>query len=135
MRCRTSSISGATTRKCSSGRHRVWTRCRARTGWSLSICPSTPAPRGGDAPSWSILPEAAIERLWGVYLRDRPMFDQQMPRGDRLHEGAVVGHDDAGCLVREDLRLEPFLAADIHVVRRLVHQVEIRLGEAQCQQA
>ena len=43
--------------------------------------------------------------------------------------------DDAGCLVHEDFKFQPFLTGDIDVVCRFVHQIEVRFGQPQCEQA
>ena len=47
----------------------------------------------------------------------------------------IVRDDDAGRLMREDFRFQPFLAGDVDMIGRLVHQVEIGLGQPQRQQA
>ena len=74
------------------------------------------------------------ERL-GIVALDQPFaVDLEEARADVPHETAVVRDEDAACAVLEDFRLELLLAGDVDVVGRLVHQVEVRLGQPQRQQ-
>jgi hypothetical protein len=70
-----------------------------------------------------------------VHLAQAAVGDAPEARADRAHEETVVRYQHAGRILRQDLRLQPLATGDVDMVCRLVEQIEIRLREAQREQA
>src|SRR5688500_15251429 len=62
-------------------------------------------------------------------------FDHQESTSEPAYEAAIMRDQDTGCAMSQDFVLQPLLAGDVDMVGRLVEQIEVRLEEADGQEA
>src|SRR5690606_16124558 len=65
------------------------------------------------------------EWLGTVDFAKSPALDQEEAGAYVAHEAAIVGHQDTGRLLGEQLLLEPFAAGNVDMICWLVEQVEV----------
>src|SRR5580692_10776697 len=70
-----------------------------------------------------------------VNLAHLPVSDPQVPRADGRDEAAIVRCQYAGRTALDDLRFQPLLPGNVHMVGRLVQDVDVRLDHSQREQA